>query len=307
MAKAKTQALTKYDAELAKYAQQAVDTEKNVGGGNFISLKSGRMAYKGAEIPGNKMNCIVVDHILENDFYQDAYDPDNMNPPDCYALGRDEDELAPHENSVAPQSESCATCPQNEFGTGGVSGKGKACGNKRRLALVTEGDMEDVENAEIAYLRLPVTSVRAWAGYVRQLKDVLNKPPFAVVTEIEVVPDDKTQFKVQFNLVQEIDEAEAIGALLALREKVEKEIAFPYQVVAVEEVKPAPRARAVQRPAPVPRTTRTVAAAPTPRPAPVRRVARAAAPVEVEPQVPAPVSRSRVVVGARRVEQPAKY
>ena len=291
----KTQALTKYDAEMAKYAQMAKDTEKNVGGGNFISTAGGRMRYKGAEIPGNKMNVIVVDHILENDFYKDAYDPDNVNPPDCYALGRDEDELAPHENSAEPQNETCNGCPQNEWGTASV-GKGKACGNRRRLALVTEGDMEDVGNADIAYLRLPVTSVRAWAGYVRQCADVLNKPPFAVVTEIEIVPDSKTQFKVQFNLVQEIDDGEALGALIALREKVEKEISFPYQV-AVEEVKPAPRSK-VARPAPRPAARPAVRAAAA-KPAP--RAARAAAPAAQ------PASKPRVAVGARRAAPAVKY
>lgn len=292
MAKAasKTTALTKYDAELAKYAQTALDTEKNVGGGNFISLSQGRMKYKGAEIPGNKMNVIIIDHILENDFYKSKYDPGNATPPECYAFGRNEEEMAPHENSSEPQAESCLGCPNNEFGTGGISGKGKACGNRRRLALVTENDMGEVESAEIAYLRLPVTSVRAWAGYVRQCVDVLNKPPFAVVTEIKVVPDYKDQFKVQFTLVQEIEDGEALGALLALREKVEKEISFPYALTQIDEAKPAPRGKTAARPA-------------------ARPVARAARPVAATPAPAAaqPTSKPRVAVGARRVEKAAKY
>ena len=285
----KTQAITKYDAEMAKYAQMAKDTEKNVGGGNFIGLQGGRMRYKGAEIPGNKMNVIVIDHILENNYYADKYDPDNIAPPDCYAFGRDEDEMVPHENSAKPQSGACVGCEKNEWGTAdGGGGKGKACGNRRRLALVTEGDMEDVESAEIAYLRLPVTSVRAWAGYVRQCADVLNKPPFAVVTSIEVVPDSKTQFKLQFELVQEIDDGEALGALLALREKVEKEIDFPYQV-AVADVKKAPRGGGGSK-----------TAKPQARAAAAAKAAPTAATVR-------PASKPRVAVGARKAATAAKY
>ena len=286
----KTQAITKYDAEMAKYAQMAKDTEKNVGGGNFISLRGGHMAYKGAQVPGDKMNVIVIDHILENDFYDGAYDPDNPKAPDCYAFGRDDDEMAPHENSAVPQSEACAGCEQNEFGTGGVSGRGKACKNSRRLALITEGDMEDVENAEIAYLKIPVTSVRAWAGYVRQCADVLNKPPFAVVTQIEVVPDAKSQFKLEFTMQQEIEDGEALGALLTVREKVEKEIAFPYLLVQAE-----PATNTVPRNRTKPSADKPAARRAAPAPA-----AAAAAVVR-------PTSKPRVAVGAKRAAPAAKY
>lgn len=250
-------ALAKWNEELAKHAAAAREVEKNVGGGNFIGLAGGRMKYKGAEIPGNKMNCIVVDHMLANLFYEGKYDPDNPAPPTCYAFGKDtegnavaEEEMAPHEQAAEPQSEGCYDCDQNQWPDAKAKAQGdraKPCKNSRRLALITEGDMEDLQNAEIAYMHLPVTSVRAWAGYVRQCSDVLNKPPFAVVTQIELVPDSKTQFKVQFELVQTIDDGEAIGALLELHNKISKEIAFPFQAV-VKDIAPAPKRG---KPAPV--------------------------------------------------------
>lgn len=242
---AKTKALAKYDAELAKYAQAQREAEKTTGG-NFISFRGGRLSYKGAEIPGGKMNCIVVHSIHENDFFTEGYDPDNPTSPACYAFGETEEGMAPHEDSSEPQNDVCETCEQNQWPDADAKARGergKPCKNIRRLALVTESDMEDIESAEIAYAKIPVTSVKGWSGYVRQISDTLNKPSFAVVTEISVVPDNKSQFKVQFDLVQEIDD-EVIPALLQLRERIEKEIAFPYpkNVVPVKAVKPAPRA-----------------------------------------------------------------
>jgi hypothetical protein len=241
----KPTALTKYDAIFAQEAQRAADIEKNMGGGNFISLKNGRMTYRGAEVPDNKMNVIIMDFILENDFFDGPYDPDNPTSPACYALGRDQDTLAPHENSASPQSKACTGCLRNEWGTGGgLNGNGKACKNVRRLALITEGDYtKDISRAEVSYLRLPVTSVRAWNGYVHQLNNVLKKPPFAVTTEIAVIPDQRSQFKVQFDMIATIDDPEAMAALFKLHERVEKEIMIPYPQTPPEPPKGRPAVR----------------------------------------------------------------
>lgn len=220
--------LQRWDEELARQAQMAAGIEENVGGGgSFISTQGGVLTFGGAEIPGNKMNVIIVDHILENHTYGSKFDPDNPSSPICFAFGRDEKEMVPHELSSEPQHDKCIGCPLNEFGSADT-GKGKGCKNIRRLALITEDGLEDIENAPLSYLKIPVTSVKAWAGYVRQLATTLSRPPFGVVTEISLVRDAKTQFKVQFKLVESIESAEQIEALIARKKLVEQEIAFPY-------------------------------------------------------------------------------
>lgn len=236
-----------WEERLRQEAQVAAAIEENVGsGGSFISTKGGRLMFEGAEIPGNKMNVVILDHILENNLFAGRYDPDTPASPVCFSLGRDENELAPHENSPEPQHDTCRGCPMNEFGTADT-GKGKACKNSRRLALITEGDLEDIENAKVSYLKLPVTSVKGWAGYVRQLHTTLGRPPFGVVTEISLVPDPKTQFKMQFKLVEQIDSAESFEALFTKKDAVAQEIAFPYQPREEEEERPARGRQAVGR------------------------------------------------------------
>lgn len=227
--------LVQWQERLAQEANIAAGIEENVGqGGSFISTRGGRLAFNGAEIPGNKMNVIVIDHILENHMFAGRYDPDTPQSPVCFAFGTNEDEMKPHEKSSEPQHDICRGCPMNEFGTADT-GKGKACKNIRRLAIITEDQLDNIEDAQVAYLKIPVTSVKGWAGYVRQLSSTLQRPPFGVITEISIVPDSKSQFKVQFKLVETIDDADMFEALFAKRDIVKNEIAFPYAPPSEEE------------------------------------------------------------------------
>lgn len=232
--------MQKWDEKLAAMAQMAAGIEDSVNlGGNYISLKGGQLSYNGGIIPGNKMNVIVLDHILENLYYVDRYDPDNPQPPAAYALGRDEEELRWHEDSIEPYAgELCKDSDINQWGSAD-QGRGKACKNVRRLALITEDSLDKVAEADVAMLRIPVTSVKAWAGYVRSLADQLKRPPLGVVTEISITPDPKTQFKLHFKLIGTIDDGDTIGELIEKRDSVEQMLFAPY-VMAEAEAAPAP-------------------------------------------------------------------
>ncbi len=248
--------LNKYDEELAAFAAQYAGMEDgSTGSLQFISTKGGRLSFNGGEIPEGRMNIVVLDHVLENQFYSDAYDANNPASPVCFAFGTSDKEMKPHEKASEPQADACHGCPMNEFGSA-ERGKGKACKNIRRLAIITEGDLEDIENATVAYLKVPVMSVKNWAGYVQQLGNVLKVPPFAVVTEVSIVPDPKSQFRLQFKMVEQITDKAQVKALIAKREGIQQELRTPYQVFgAAEEEAPAPRGAAKKKPAgrPAPR------------------------------------------------------
>ena len=222
---------------MAELAKKSVAQEKAVVGGTTIQTAGGTLRFQGAEIPGNKMDVIILDGILANLFYEDGFDSDKPTPPVCFAYGRGEDdeEMKPHEDSSKPQAKTCTECPHNEWGSAD-RGRGKACGNKRRLALITRKDLENPAKADIAYLHVPVTSVKAWAGYVRSLNDTLGKPPLAVVTRIALEKDPKLQFKMTFELVEEIEvSGDTFAALWQKHETAEKEIAWPYVQIAETE------------------------------------------------------------------------
>lgn len=243
--------MVSWNEELAKRAQIAAAIEENVGsGGSFISLKGGRLSYQGAEIPGNKMNVVVLDHILEYNYFEGRYDPDSPQSPAAYALGRDENTIRWHENSIPEYAgELCKDSDINQWGSAD-QGRGKACKNQRRLALLTEDLVEDaeaIEGAQPAFLKIPVTSVKGWAGYVRQLEKTLQRPPLGVITEISIVPDAKTQFKLQFKLVETIEDGDVIEALLAKADAIEIDFAYPPPSDEEEDTRPARGKKPQQR------------------------------------------------------------
>src|SRR5690606_31727102 len=164
----------------------------------------GQLTFDGNPIPGNKMNVIVLDGILENAYYTDRFDPDNPSIPVCFALGRNDKELAPHEAATDKQSDACASCEWNKMGSA-ETGKGKACKNQRRLMLLPVDALEDLENAQPAFIKVPVTSGKNYAKYVKRLESQ-DLPPLAVITEISLAPHAKHQFEMSFRVVEEIGE-----------------------------------------------------------------------------------------------------
>ena len=238
-----------WEKELTEQAQAAAEQEKNTVVRQFLSFRGG-ISLNGQQMPNNEVAVIILDGIMENVYYSGRFDKDNPAPPACFAFGRDEQAMQPHELSGKPQCEQCKDCPQNAWKSAikedGTQGKGKACRNTRRLALIVAGsflngqfqqvaDLEHFESAKIVYAKLPVTSVKAYAGYVKAVASMdLPRPPHAVFTRLRWVPDGKNQFAIQFealsivpnNLMQIIMDrhAEAMG-----------EIEFPYQ----QQIEPA--------------------------------------------------------------------
>jgi len=248
------QALAKWDEELAKAAEAAAAQEAGVGGGQFFSLKGGTLSFNGSPIPNDEMAVVLIDSVNANVYYEDAYNGETTNTPTCYAFGRSDEEMAPHEQVEGKdqQSDKCVGCPQNEWGSA-ERGRGKACRNTRRIACIPAGtlskdgsfeafdDPDHFAKAAIGYIPLPPTSVPGFAQYVKQLYGALKKPPFAVFTKFALVEDEKTIFKGVFELIEKVPN-ELLPILLD-RHKVEREvIAFPYAKVD-RDTKPKGKAR----------------------------------------------------------------
>ena len=72
-------------------------------------------------------------------FYINPYKPDVVASPDCYSL----DAVRPDPLSPSLQSDTCASCPNNAFGSGkdnaGNPTKGKACNDNKMLAVYVNG------------------------------------------------------------------------------------------------------------------------------------------------------------------------
>jgi len=175
-----------WEEELARDADAAVAAERTTGGGNFISIKGGHFSTKG-EVLESPIRVIVLDSVSVNAYYTEKFNPDKPATPVCYAVDRDPEKLAPTNDVPSRQNLTCSDCWANAFGSG--DGKGKACKNGRKLALVSAMNLNDVtSDSEVFQLNLPPTSLKFWAGYVKKLKAVLRRPPWGVVTELEMQP-----------------------------------------------------------------------------------------------------------------------
>jgi hypothetical protein len=260
--KPQTTEITNWEQELAAQAEVAAAMEANSGGGQYFSTRGGILALNDAAVPNNQMAAVVVDSILENVFYDAEYDPDVPAAPVCFAFGRDEATMAPHPNVVErgqAQNATCRGCPMNEFGTA-ERGKGKACRNTRRLGLIPAGDLtadgrfkafddeDHFASAAVAFLKLPVMSVKGYANFVKQVAGALKRPPHGIFSKVKVVPDPKTQFRVLFEPLSAIPNG-LMSAVMKRNQEVKATIEQPYSLDVEERAVPEKKpARGVAKP-----------------------------------------------------------
>jgi hypothetical protein len=237
----KTTEVGDWRSELSSSAKAAVASEDTAasGGGRFFSTRAGQLAFDDAALPGNQMAVVILDSLMENVYYEGDFDPEQKSPPTCFGFGRDASTISVHEkvfehsDVFSPQCGPdggqpenpeylCAECPMNQWGTAS-KGKGKACSNRRRLAIVPAGtykpqgrgggfelelfdEEEPFRTADLAYLKLPVTSVKGFATYLKQVAEQFDRPLWGVVTRVYLEPHPKYQFQVKFELLEVIED-----------------------------------------------------------------------------------------------------
>jgi len=223
------QEIVNFNEAWAEQAQKWAQ-EEPLNGGTFLSTRGGTLAFGDEQLPGNQAAVIILDSVYENTYYADKFDPDVAAAPTCYAFGRasDPEEMSPHPSMqndayFVPQAEVCSACPHNEWGSAD-KGRGKACQNRRRLALIPAGfyapkrgsrdfdlelfdDPKHFQTADIAFIKLPVTSVKGWSKYVSQLSSAMRRPPHGVITRLYLEPDANSQYMVKFEAIEEVPDA----------------------------------------------------------------------------------------------------
>ena len=115
-------------------------------------------------------------------YYADAYVEGSDMAPTCFS----NDGIRPDPSAESPQSETCATCPHNVWGSK-ISPSGskiKACADVRRMAILPA---EDLSYPPIL-LRVPAASLNDLATYGRALKKHGVRYN-AIVTKLSFDPD----------------------------------------------------------------------------------------------------------------------
>jgi hypothetical protein len=156
-------------------------------------LPKGEFEVAGVNV-GNEIQIVVVDFNTRNNFYKTKFSPDNPSPPDCYAisaLGSASHpdaigSMAPEADSPDLQNPACNTCWANQWESG--DGKGKACQNRRNLAvLYVDPEAPDAHNdaeAPLHLLDLSPTQGKSYDAVAKMIGKQLNKPPIGAIITV---------------------------------------------------------------------------------------------------------------------------
>lgn len=188
--KNRSTAMATIDAELAN---EVALLKKSIAqpSGNRITVKpTGNFILPDGMDLGDNIQVVVLDFASANRLYIQNYDPNNISPPDCFAIGKILHEMAPDPLSPQPQSANCSQCPLNAFGSSS-NGRGKACKNSRELAvLLIDPDNPESANdpgAPIYTMSLPPKALKSFDGAVGYVMRTLNAPPVKAVLTVTAV------------------------------------------------------------------------------------------------------------------------
>ena len=146
---------------------------------------------------------VVVDFVYYNAYYEGAFDPNNIVPPNCFSLSEEPKSAVPSPNSPEAQHDACASCWANEFGS---NGKGKACQNRVLIAILPTDAKEDTP---FSILDISPTAIKGFSSYLTSVARN-GKMPYEVVTRIECNPATKHDVAI-FDLEEELEDDPFIG------------------------------------------------------------------------------------------------
>lgn len=96
-------------------------------------------------------------------FFEGDYVEGEATAPTCFS----DNGVAPSTSAAKPQSETCANCPQNVWGSkiSNMGSKIQACSTLKKVAVIVGGD----QTATVWLLTVPPASLKPWRGYMAHL------------------------------------------------------------------------------------------------------------------------------------------
>lgn len=156
--------------------------------GVVVQIKQNKtMVLPSGEITSEPQEFVILDFASMNTLYDGVYDPGNVQPPICFAIGDSPDRLIASDSSPDKQADTCASCPMNRYETA-ARGKGKACKNMRVLAVMP---VDATEDDSIWIVRVSPTGLKSFDGYVHNLSERSGFAPIQVVTKMGFDPNEE--------------------------------------------------------------------------------------------------------------------
>lgn len=190
----------------------------------------------GTKTPG-PLELVIVDFTSKNMFYEGNFDPKNITPPACFAIGENPLKMVPSPNSPLPQATDCNSCPNNQFGSAGA---GKACKNSRVLAVLPPDATADTP---LWTLTTSPTANKGFDAYVKSVARVFDMPPVGVITTVGF-DENETYAKLTFTNPQP---NEAVGEHFARQAEAKEMLAAEPDVSGFVKAPPARGAKPAGR------------------------------------------------------------
>lgn len=134
---------------------------------------------------GNSVDMVVLDFMNRYNFFLQPFDKNTITPPDCYAIGRVINDMAPEQDSPAIQHTVCRSCPMNQYKSH-RNGTAKACQNRYWAAvLLVNPDDPEAHNrpdAPIYILDLSPTNRKPFEQMLTSVTSAMGAPIKAIVT-----------------------------------------------------------------------------------------------------------------------------
>ncbi|WP_018609536.1 hypothetical protein [Uliginosibacterium gangwonense] len=225
------------DSEIAAFQNRL-----SAPGGDRIKVSQEKLFELPNGDTSDELDCIIVDFVSFNAYYEGAYNPNNITPPKCFAIGLEPTGMIPSANSPECQAESCTACWANAWKSG--TGNGKACNNTKLLAVLPpDGDME----TPLMILKVSATGLKAYDSYVASVARTFQRPPRGVLTTITFDPN-VTYASLRFGNPRPCDKNQLALAFARKEEALQRLLTEP-DVSAFAAETPAPKPKALQKPA----------------------------------------------------------
>jgi hypothetical protein len=139
---------------------------------------------------------------LSKTWYENGWDESNNNPPDCASANG----IVPDQGVPKQQNATCLGCPKNAWGSAPNGGKGKACGDHRRMAVVPFTDLRNEFFGGPLLLRCPAASLQDMAAFDARYKNI-GYPYFTMAIKIGFDAQESYP-KFTFGAIRPLTEAE---------------------------------------------------------------------------------------------------
>lgn len=184
-----------------------------------------------------ELECVVVDFVAANYWYDTQFDRNNIVPPKCFAIGLEPAGLIASDNSPDKQCDSCAGCWANAFKSA-PNGRGKACSNTRLLGVLP---LDADDDTPIQILKVSSTGLKSFDGHVATVASKYGVPVRGVTTKVTFSDDEWASLR--FSVIEKLSPKDQLLAVAQsqkeatlVRLQTEPDVTTP-----ANESRPAPR------------------------------------------------------------------